>query len=269
MRDVGSQKSVGSESIQKKEIVSKMSDDNKSQFETIENLREKYLGVEKKKHQLEKQIFWLNANLRAKRKAEFEKTLWCPDSASIDQEAQTLQNVLLAESEKLVTNLNEVKNELALKDAKIQILEAKIEALEKRGPQKPENIGDAPNRLSFDETPEETDIADDTIESQEAQIRALEIEIQALEKDRTDRQKIQLEETSEEERDIARQNEKLARRLREVGIEKRKLLQKINDLVQDKKKVKKEDRTEKKRLRSFDLRDDDVRNEPFVNESFK
>ncbi len=255
-----------------------MSDDNKIKVETIENLREKYLTLEKNKNQLEKQIFWLNANLRTKRKTGLEKALSHPDRASIDQETETLQSVLLAESEKLVANLNEVKNELALKDAKIQALEAKIKALEKRGAEKPEklapNTGESQNRLNSDETQKETVVTDDTIERQETQIRALETKIKALEQDRANKQETQLMETSEEERDIAQQNEKLAQRLREVGIEKRKLLRQINDLMQEKEEVEKdevekEDRTKKKRLGSFNLLDDHVRSEPFIKESFK
>jgi len=248
------------------ENVSEMSGDNKKQIKSIESLREKYLAVEKQKHQLEKQIFWLNANLRTKRKAEFEKALLQPDGVTIDQEAQTLQSVLLAESEKLVSNLNEVKNELALKDSKIKILEAKIAVLEKRETQQSEKLA---KNTGENETKQEKIVTDARIGEQEAQIQALEIKIKALETSRADRQKIQLMETSEEERDIARQNEALAQRLRELGIEKRKLLQQINDLVQEKKEAKKEDSAKKKRLRSFDLRDDDIRNEPFIRASFK
>ncbi len=249
-----------------------MSINNKNQVESIENLSKKYLAVEEKKNNLEKQIFWLNANLRTTRKTGLEKALSHPDRASIDQETETLQSVLLAESEKLVANLNEVKNELALKDAKIQVLEAKITTLESRGTEKSgklaKNIGEVQNGQNFNETPaKETIVTDDTIDRQEDQIRALETKIKALEKDRADRQKIQLMETSEEERDIAKQNEKLAQRLRKVGIEKRQLLQAINDLMQG--KDKKEDMDKKKRLRSFDLLDGDVRNEPFIKESFK
>jgi len=243
-----------------------MSDNNKTQVETIKGLRDKYLSVEKKKNELEKQIFWLNANLRTKRKTEFKKALSHLDSAGIEPETETLQSVLLAESEKLAANLNEVKKELALKDAKIQVLEAKIVSLEKRGTEKPEkltqSIGKAQNRQHFNETP-------DTIEKHESQIQALETKIKALEKDRVDRQKIQLMETTEEERDIARQNEELAQRLRKMGIEKRKLLQQINDLMQGGGKGENEDRAKKKRLRSFDLPDEVIRNELFTKASFK
>ena len=252
-----------------------MSDNNKTQVETIKGLRDKYLAVEKKKNKLEKQIFWLNASLRTKKQTEFKKTLSHLDSAGIEPETETLQSVLLVESEKLAANLNEVKKELALKDAKIQVLEAKIVSLEKRGAEKPEklvkSIGKAQNSQHFNETPKEMMVTDDTIEKQEAQIQALETKIKALEKDRTDRQKNQLMGTTEEERDIARQNEELAKRLRKMGVEKRKLLHQINDLMQGEEKgeEEKEDKVKKKRLRSFDLLDDDVRNEPFIKASFK
>ncbi len=252
-----------------------MSDDNKIQVETIGNLRDQYLAVEKKKNQLEKEIFWLNANLKAKKKAEFKKALLHPESTIIDQEAETLQSVLLAESEKLVTNLNEIKKELALKDAKIQILEAKIAALEMMDTEKSkvqaQNTGEVQKRQSLNETSKDAVVTDDTMYRQEAQIRALETKIAALETERAEREKIQLMETSDEERNVAEQNERLAQRLREVGVEKKRLLRQINDLIQEKHVVEAEkgDRAELKRLSSFDLRDDDVRNEPFIKSSFK